>query len=95
MAVVSGGARYLFEGRSEWIQSVRGAGRFEQKPTPIAQLGSVTLKVNQIGSANGPAINDVDLRVSKKFSLMRAQHLEFDADLFNLFNSSAATAIGR
>ncbi len=58
----------------------------------INQLSTVTLRLEPYGTRKGAAINVVNLRVSKEFSLPGGQRLGFDVDLFNLLNSSAPTA---
>jgi hypothetical protein len=55
----------------------------------LNQLSTVTLRLEPFGSQKSPAINVVNLRTSKQFSLTAGHRLEFDFDLFNLFNSSA------
>lgn len=59
----------------------------------LAQLATVTMRMEPYGSQKGPAISIVNLRASKRFSLWRAQRLDFDFDLYNLLNSSAATSM--
>jgi hypothetical protein len=58
----------------------------------LNQLNSVTLRLEPFGSQKSPAIHAVNLRASKQFSLARASRIQFDVDLFNLFNASAPIA---
>jgi hypothetical protein len=57
--------------------------------TPLRQLSTVPLRMEPFGAQKGQAINVVNLRASKTFSLGSGHRVEFDADLFNLLNSSA------
>ena len=61
--------------------------------TPLRQLSTVTLRMDPYGAQKGPAINVLDLRLGKEFSLSRGSRVEFDFDLFNLLNSSAPLAM--
>jgi len=61
--------------------------------TPLRQQSTVTMRMEPYGAHTGPAINVLDLRTSKRFSVPGAGRVEFDFDLFNLLNSSAPTAI--
>ncbi|MBI3264435.1 MAG: hypothetical protein HYZ58_15000, partial [Acidobacteria bacterium] len=58
----------------------------------INQLSTVTLRLEPYGTRKGAAINLVNLRASKEFSL-GGRRLGFDVDLFNLLNSSAPTSM--
>jgi len=55
----------------------------------LRQLSTVTLKVEEKGAQKADAINVVNLRASKWFPFSGGQRVQFDFDLFNLFNSSA------
>jgi hypothetical protein len=55
----------------------------------LNQLSTVMLRLEPFGSRRASAINVVNLRASKAFSLRRGERVEFDFDLFNLLNSSA------
>jgi hypothetical protein len=55
----------------------------------LNQLSTVTLRLDPFGSQQGAATTVVNLRASKSFSLGNNHRVEFDADLFNLLNSSA------
>jgi hypothetical protein len=58
----------------------------------LNQLSTVTMRLEPRGTRQGQAINVVNLRVSKSLALPRGGRIGIDADLFNLFNSSALTA---
>ncbi|MBI1874162.1 MAG: TonB-dependent receptor [Acidobacteria bacterium] len=60
---------------------------------PINQLSTVTLRLEPYGTRKGAAINVVNLRASKDFSLGAGRQVGLDVDLFNLFNSSAPTSV--
>jgi hypothetical protein len=54
----------------------------------LNQLSTVTVKLDEPGAQTFKAINVVNLRASKYF-LMGGNRLQFDVDLFNLFNTSS------
>ncbi len=56
---------------------------------PLRQLSTVTLKVEEKGAQKTDAINVVNVRASKWFPFSSGQRVQFDFDLFNVFNSSA------
>jgi hypothetical protein len=59
----------------------------------LAQLNTITLRMEPFGAHTGPAINVLDLRTSKELRMGGGQRFELDFDLFNLLNSSAQTNI--
>jgi hypothetical protein len=59
----------------------------------LHQQSTVTQNMDAPGSDRGAAINVVNLRASKSFSLGGSRRVEFDADLFNVLNSSAPLVI--
>jgi hypothetical protein len=59
----------------------------------LRQLATVALRLDPFGSITGPATTVVNLRAAKIFTLGSGQRVEFDADLFNLLNSSAPITI--
>jgi hypothetical protein len=61
--------------------------------TPLRQQSTVTVRMEPYGANTGPAINVLDLRSSKSFSLSKGSKVEVDFDLFNLLNASANTAM--
>ena len=56
---------------------------------PLRQLSTVTLKMEEKGAQKTDAIHVVNLRASKYFPFSSGQRVQFDFDLFNVFNSSA------
>jgi hypothetical protein len=61
--------------------------------TGIPQLGSVTVPVEPFGSQRNPPINVMNLRLARVFPIKERFKLEATADLFNVFNSNAATSV--
>jgi hypothetical protein len=60
----------------------------------LKQQSSVVSRLSPMGTRNGSAINDVDLRTSKSFTLGKGgQRVELDFDLFNILNSVAPFAV--
>jgi hypothetical protein len=55
----------------------------------LRQLSTVTLKMEEKGAQKTDAIHVVNLRASKWFPFSNGQRVQFDVDLFNLFNSSS------
>jgi len=58
---------------------------------PIAQLNNVTLRLEPYGSRALAAIDILNLRASKQFSIARAR-FDVDVDVFNVLNSNAPTS---
>lgn len=61
--------------------------------TGIPQLGSVTVPVEPFGSQRNPPINVMNLRLARVFPFKERFKVEATADLFNMFNSNAATSV--
>jgi hypothetical protein len=59
----------------------------------LNQLSTVTLKVEPKGDLKTDAIHVINLRASKYFSFTSGHRVQFDFDLFNLFNSSSPITI--
>lgn len=57
--------------------------------TPIAQLNNVTLRLEPYGSRHLAAINILNLRVGKDFSLGGGRRLAVECDVYNALNSNA------
>lgn len=57
--------------------------------TPINQLSTVTLRMDEYGSVQGPALNVMNLRFSKDIRLGGSRRIGLDFDVFNLLNSNA------
>jgi outer membrane receptor protein involved in Fe transport len=55
----------------------------------LNQLSTVTLRLEPRGSQKTAAIHVVNLRGSKHFTLAQGHRLQFDFDVFNVFNSSS------
>ena len=55
----------------------------------LRQLSTVTVKMEAKGAQKTDAIHVVNLRASKFFPFSGGQRVQFDLDLFNLFNASA------
>jgi len=55
----------------------------------LNQVSTVTLRLDEPGAQKSAAIHVVNLRASKYVSFMGGNRLQFDFDLFNLFNASA------
>jgi hypothetical protein len=61
--------------------------------TGTPQIGTVTVPAEPFGSQRNPALNVVNLKVSRLFSLQRGTTFEVSADVFNATNSNAATTV--
>jgi hypothetical protein len=59
----------------------------------IAQLGTVTLPLEEYGALRGPSIVTTNIRAAKQLSIGGTRKLSLDFDVFNVFNSSSAVAI--
>lgn len=59
----------------------------------IRQLSTVNLRLEPYGTRRGPAINVVNARVSKDFSLGSHRQVSVSADIFNVLNSSVPTDV--
>jgi hypothetical protein len=55
----------------------------------LNQLSTVNLRLEPVGAHKSAAIHVVNLRASKYFALLEGHRLQFDFDLFNLFNTSS------
>jgi hypothetical protein len=56
----------------------------------LNQLSTVTLRLEPFGARSSDAIHVANLRASKQFSIRGSQRVQFDFDLFNVFNTSSA-----
>lgn len=81
-AQVSG---YLFNGSTPEAQA-RQRTIFESRIESVECLRANRGKVADRNSCRNPWLATLDARVSKKFTTLRAQNVELQADLFNLFN---------
>ena len=59
----------------------------------LAQLSTVTLRMEPYGTQYGGAISSTNLRVSKDLAMGRGRSVSFDVDLFNVLNSGVPTDI--
>ncbi|MPZ17352.1 MAG: hypothetical protein GEV06_05505 [Luteitalea sp.] len=59
---------------------------------PLAQLSTVTLRLEPYGTTHGPALKLVNLRASKRFPF-GGKRIDVDFDVFNVFNSGTPTAL--
>ncbi|MBW8862815.1 MAG: hypothetical protein JF601_10685 [Acidobacteria bacterium] len=57
--------------------------------TPIAQLGTATIRVTPFGSVIGPPLNVLNLRAGKEFRAGGNTRLGVNVDVFNALNSNA------
>jgi hypothetical protein len=55
----------------------------------LNQLSTATLRLEPRGSQKTAAIHVVNLRASKYFTLAQGHRVQFDFDVFNMFNSSS------
>jgi hypothetical protein len=61
--------------------------------TPLRQVATVTLPLEQFGARRKPTLNTLNLRASKRWSFRRSQRFQVDFDLFNALNQNSATTI--
>ena len=59
----------------------------------LAQLASVTLRMEEFGAQSSPTITSTNLRISKELATGRGRRVSFDVDLFNALNSGVPTSI--
>lgn len=60
---------------------------------PISQLSTVTLRLEPYGKEKSPAINLLNLRVGKNFSIGGERRFGVDMDVFNVLNSGVPTSV--
>jgi hypothetical protein len=79
---------------SGFLQSKTGVvGQRTYTFTGVPQLSTLTLPLESFGAEKGQALNVLDLRVAKGFSLWGTRRFEVQFDVFNSLNSSAPTAV--
>lgn len=66
--------------------------RTESFSSPLLLQGSVTLRMEPFGSERGPVISLTNLKVAKNIKLLERMRLQFNFQIFNLFNTSSATS---
>ncbi len=57
--------------------------------TPISQLSTVTVRMNEYGSVKGSALNVMNLRFAKDLRIGGSRRVGLDFDIFNLLNTNA------
>jgi hypothetical protein len=94
-ATVSGSYRLPVDVQvSGFLQSKTGVlGQRTYTFTGVPQLSTLTLPLESFGSEKGKALNVLDLRIAKGFSLGGTRRFEVRFDVFNTLNSSAPTAV--
>jgi hypothetical protein len=71
------------------------SGQYGQRTTTfrsIPQQSTVTLRMEPYGTQQGPTIKVLNMKTSKQFSVGGSRRLELTFEVFNLFNTSAATS---
>jgi hypothetical protein len=59
----------------------------------VLRQGSVTLRMGPYGDFFYFAVQNINLKAPKRFSVGGGRNLELNAQLFNLFNSSGITGV--
>jgi hypothetical protein len=67
--------------------------RTESFSSPLLLQGNVTQRMEPFGSRQGPTIGVADIKVAKNINIFERLRLQVNFQVFNLFNSSAATSI--
>ena len=73
-------------------QSGTPGARAESYSSPLLLQGAVTLRMESYGTERGPVIPVANTKVAKNFKLGESRKLQLNFQLFNIFNSSAATS---
>ena len=66
--------------------------RTESFASPLLLQGNVTLRMEPFGTQRGPMISLTNVKVAKNFSLGESRRLQFNFQVFNIFNTSDATS---
>ena len=61
--------------------------------SPLLLQGAVTRRMEEYGAQHGPIIGITNLKLSKTFKVRERYRVEVNAEVFNAWNSSAATSI--
>jgi hypothetical protein len=78
---------------SGFIQSKRGArGQRTYVFRQLPQLATATVRMEEYGAQEAPAMTNVNLRLSKDFTV-RGFRMGFDADMFNVLNAATPSAV--
>jgi hypothetical protein len=67
--------------------------RTESFSSPLLLQGAVTLRMEDFGSERGPMISLTNLKVAKDIKLRERMKVQFNFQVFNIFNTSSATSI--
>jgi hypothetical protein len=58
----------------------------------LVQLTTITMRLDEFGAQEGPAVNTMNLRLSKGFRVSATSKLGLEVNLYNVLNANAATA---
>ena len=61
--------------------------------TGVPQLGTVTVPAEEFGAQRNPAVNLLNLKVSRQFKMQRGTTLDLSLEVFNALNTNAATTV--
>ena len=79
---------------SGFIQSKRGArGQRTYIFRQLPGLATATVRMEEYGAQEAPAMTNVNLRFSKDFTLRGSLRIGFDADMFNVLNAGTPSAV--
>src|SRR5262249_16857321 len=67
--------------------------RTESFSSPLLLQGSVTLRMEDFGAQRGPMIQLTNLKIAKNFTFRDKYKAQANAQIFNVFNGSAATSL--
>ena len=60
---------------------------------PVLPKCTITLRMDDCGSFNNPALTSVNIKLARKFVVSGGHTLDFGFDVFNLFNVDTSTGI--
>jgi hypothetical protein len=66
--------------------------RTESYSSPLLLQGSVTLRMEPFGAERGPMISITNFKVAKNVKLRESMKVQFNFQVFNVFNTSGATS---
>lgn len=79
---------------SGFIQSKRGVrGQRTYIFRQLPQLATATVRMEEYGAQEAPAMTNVNLRLSKDFTIRGSIKIGFDADMFNVLNAATPSAV--
>jgi hypothetical protein len=67
--------------------------RTESFSSPLLLQGAVTLRMDTFGAERGPTISITNIKVAKNIKVRENMRAQFNAQVFNVFNTSNATSI--